>query len=65
MERATTAPPDRTAGTTVACPHCERAVAVPVPDEDADPTVSTRVAAFGDHTVAHCSAGHRFWVYYC
>jgi hypothetical protein len=50
---------------TVACPHCERGVTVPVPDADLEPTPSASVAAFGDHSVAHCADEHKFWVYYC
>ena len=49
----------------VACPRCDRSVDVPVPDRDVEPTASPYVAAFGEHTVVHCEAGHRFWVYYC
>ena len=55
----------RTLATTVECPHCDRPVDVPTPDREVEPTVSPYVAAFGEHTTAHCSEGHEFWVYYC
>ena len=49
----------------VTCPHCDRSAEVSVPDREVDPTVSPYVAAFGEHSVVHCPAGHKFWVYYC
>ncbi|WP_449405227.1 hypothetical protein [Haloarcula salina] len=65
MEQSNTVSPERDLDAEVACPHCERPVTVSVPDREADLTVSQYVAAFGEHSVARCPAGHRFWVYYC
>jgi hypothetical protein len=65
MERSTTVSPDQDLIAEVACPRCERTVEVSVPDREVEPTVSPYVAAFGDHSVSHCPAGHKFWVYYC
>lgn len=65
MER--TVPPEATETdtSTVACPQCGRRVAVSVPDRDVELRVRSHVAAFGDHHVVHCEAGHKFWVYFC
>ncbi|WP_254531898.1 hypothetical protein [Natrinema gelatinilyticum] len=57
--------PNQTLVTEVACPRCDSRVEVSMPDRDAEPTVSPTVAAFGDHTVVHCPAEHKFWVYFC
>lgn len=51
--------------TEVSCPQCTRPVEVGVPDRETELKVRPYVAAFGDHQVVHCSAGHEFWVYYC
>lgn len=61
--RSAPAPTDPVAE--VACPECDAPVEVSVPDHEAEATVRPYVAAFGDHSVARCSAGHEFWVYYC
>ncbi|MDX1748229.1 MAG: hypothetical protein R3324_20020 [Halobacteriales archaeon] len=65
MGRSTAATPDPDLEAEVACPHCERPVAVAVPDREVEPTPSPYVVAFGDHRTAYCPAGHEFWVYYC
>ncbi len=49
----------------VACPYCDRETAVPIPDSDVDLHVRRSVALFGGHTIAECSDGHDFWVYFC
>lgn len=64
-ERSAVASPEHDLVMEVACPHCERPVEVSVPDRDVEPVVRPYVAAFGDHSVVHCPAGHKFWVYYC
>ncbi|WP_425603039.1 hypothetical protein [Halosolutus gelatinilyticus] len=58
-------PTDRGPVTEVACPQCDTRVEISVPDREVDPVVRPYVAAFGDHSVVHCSDGHKFWVYYC
>ena len=65
MGQSPTASPNQDLVTEVACPHCEQPVDVSVPDREVEPTVKPYVAAFGDYSTVHCSAGHRFWVYYC
>jgi hypothetical protein len=65
MRRAAAVTPDQELDVEVACPHCERSVAVAVPDREVEPTPSPYVLAFGEHSTAHCPAGHEFWVYYC
>ncbi|MFC4438616.1 MULTISPECIES: hypothetical protein [Natrialbaceae] len=65
MGRSTSVPTDPEQGTAVACPQCDERVAVSVPDNEVEPTASPSVAAFGDHSVVHCPAGHKFWVNYC
>lgn len=65
MERSTGGSSEHDLGTEVACPRCERPVEVSVPDQEVEPVVRPYVAAFGDHSVVNCPAGHTFWVYYC
>lgn len=65
MRRATTASSEQTRVTEVTCPHCERPVELSVPNREVELTVVPHVAAFGEHSVVHCSTGHKFWVYYC
>jgi hypothetical protein len=65
MSRPTAASSEQDLVTEVTCPHCEQLVEVSVPNREVEPTVKTQVAAFGEHSVVHCSVGHRFWVYYC
>lgn len=65
MERPTVVPTSLDLAMEVSCPHCDRPVEITVPDREVDPKVSPSVAAFGEHTVVHCPAGHKFWVYYC
>lgn len=67
MGSSTATPPDQDQDliTEVACPHCEQLVDVSIPDREVEPTVSSYVAAFGDHSIVHCLKGHKFWVYYC
>ncbi|MDX1744446.1 MAG: hypothetical protein R3324_00790, partial [Halobacteriales archaeon] len=62
---STAATPDPDLEAEVACPNCDRTVAVAVPDREVEPTPSPYVVAFGDYRTAHCPAGHEFWVYYC
>ncbi|MFC6960763.1 hypothetical protein [Halocatena marina] len=69
MGLSTATPPDQDQNqelvTKVACPRCEQLVTASIPDREVDPTVSSYVAAFGDHSIVHCPNGHKFWVYYC
>ena len=50
---------------TVACPNCGEEASVRVPEGAVDLAVRSSVAAWGDHETVTCSAGHRFWVYFC
>ena len=49
----------------MACPKCGEATNVRAPDDGAELVVRPYVAAWGDHETVTCSAGHRFWVYFC
>jgi len=49
----------------VACPTCENAVEIPVPEGNSKLTTSPYVVAFGKQTKIECSNGHTFWVYFC
>lgn len=65
MEQSTAESSDADLVAAVECPQCQQPVDVSVPDRDVEPTVSAYNRAYGDHTVVHCPAGHKFWVYYC
>lgn len=65
MGQPPAASPTQELVTEVACPHCERPVDVAAPDRDVELAVRPYVAAFGDYSVVHCPAEHKFWVYYC
>ncbi|MFB1062818.1 hypothetical protein [Natrinema sp. H-ect4] len=49
----------------IPCPYCEQETTISVPDGDVELEVRRSVALYGDHTTVECSAGHRFWVYFC
>ena len=60
---ATATDPRREA--TVECPASGERASVRVLDGETDPVVRPYAAAWGDHETATCTAGHRFWVYFC
>lgn len=67
MGRSETTPTGRARSpvSEVACPQCGEGTDVPVPNREVELKVRPSVAAFGEHSVVHCSRGHKFWVYYC
>ena len=65
MDESTTTESNQRLEAAVECPHCERAVTVPVSNKDTDPTPSPYVVAFGEHRSVRCPVDHEFWVYYC
>ncbi|WP_121741550.1 hypothetical protein [Natronorubrum halophilum] len=56
---------DRSQEIEVACPRCDRPTSVAVSDTDAEFVVRPYAAAFGEYNTAHCSNGHKIWIYSC
>lgn len=66
MGRSPAASPGREPVAEVARPRsCGRSVGVSGPDLEVELTARPYVAAFEDHSTAHCPAGDELWVYYC
>ena len=49
----------------IECPTCGEGVEIDIPDGDPELVVRPYVAAWGEHETVTCTAGHRFWVYFC